>query len=89
MRVSGRIIATILLPLTITSLALGGLLASCQPAVGTEVLAQAEGTCPVPVQEIEPMNSTGNKAIAPQKYGIPPIDAVVPGQTMMATFSLG
>ncbi len=68
---------------------LGGLLASCQPAVETEVLAQAEGACPVPVQEIETMNSTENKAIAPQKYCIPPIDAVVPGQTMMATFSLG
>ena len=68
---------------------LGGLLASCQPAVETEVLAQAEGACPVPITEIETMNSTENKAIAPQKYGIPPIDAVVPGQTMTATFSLG
>jgi hypothetical protein len=77
------------LSLTFMLLALGGLLASCQPAVETEVLAQAEGTCPVPVQEIEPMNSTENKATAPRKYGIPPIDAVVPGQTMMATFSLG
>lgn len=71
------------------SLALGGLLASCQPAVETEVLAQAEGACPAPITEIETMNSTENKAIAPQKYGVPPIDAVVPGQTMMATFSLG
>ena len=71
------------------SLTLGGLLTSCQPAVGAEVLAQAEGACPVPVQETETMNSTENKAIAPQIYGIPPIDAVVPGQTMIATFSLG
>ncbi len=68
---------------------LGGLLASCQPAVETEVLAQAEGACPVPVQEIETMNSRENEAIAPQKYGVPPIDKVAPGQTMTATFSLG
>ena len=68
---------------------LGGLLASCQPAVETEVLAQAEDACPVPIQETETMNSTENKAIAPQKYGIPPIDKVAPSQTMMATFSLG
>ncbi len=74
---------------TLILIVLGGLLASCQPAVETEVLAQAEGACLVPIQEIETMNSTENKAIAPQKYGIPPIDAVVPGQTMTATFSLG
>lgn len=68
---------------------LGGLLASCQPAAETEALAQAEGACPIPVQETETMNSTENEAIALNKYDIPPIDRVAPGQTMTATFSLG
>ena len=89
MRVPRKLYGWLFLSLTFMLLVLGGLLASCQPAVETEVLAQAEGACPVPVQETETMNSTENKAIAPQKYGVPPIDAVVPGQTMMATFSLG
>ncbi len=72
-------------------LSLGGLVASCQPVAETEAVAQAEGLCnvPIPITENETMNSTENKAIAPQKYDIPPIDAAAPGQTMTATFSLG
>ncbi|MBL7126935.1 MAG: hypothetical protein ISS58_07040 [Dehalococcoidales bacterium] len=89
MRVSGRIIATILLPLAIISLALGGLLASCQPTAETETVAQAESLCNLPIPEIETMNPTENEAIALNKYDIPPIDRVAPGQTMTATFSLG
>jgi len=70
-------------------LALGGLLASCQPAAETEVAAQAEGLCNLPITEIETMNSTENETIIMKKHDIPPIDLAVPGHTETATFSLG
>ncbi len=71
------------------SLALGGLLASCQPAAETVVVAQADDACPVPVKETEPMNTSENETVALQQYGIPPIDATAPEQMETATFSLG
>ncbi len=71
------------------SLALGGLLASCQPAAETVVVARADDACPVPVKETEPMNAPEEETIALQQYGIPPIDASVPEQMETATFSLG
>jgi len=89
MRVPGRIIATILLPLAIISLALGGLLASCQPAAETVTVAQADDACPVPLKETEPMNASEEETVALQQYGIPPIDASAPEQMETATFSLG
>lgn len=71
------------------SLALGGLLASCQPAAETVVVAQADDACPVPVKETEPMNASEEETVALQQYGIPPIDAVTPEHLETATFSLG
>ena len=68
---------------------MGGLLASCQPAVETEVAAQAEGLCNLPIPETETMNTSENETMALKEYGIPPIDAAAPDQTMTATFSLG
>ena len=89
MRVPNIISGSLILLLTLILLVLGGVLASCQPAAGTEAVAQAEGLCNLPVPETETMNSTEDKAIAPNKYGIPPIDAVAPEYTKTATFSLG
>ena len=68
---------------------MGGLLASCQPAVETEVAAQAEGLCNLPIPETKTMNTTEDEPVTLKEYGIPPIDAAAPGQTMTATFSLG
>jgi hypothetical protein len=71
------------------SLALGGLLASCQPTAETVVVAQADDACPAPIKETEPMNASEEETVALQKYGIPPIDAMAPEQIETATFSLG
>ncbi len=71
------------------SLALGGLLASCQPAAETVVVAQADDACPVPVKETEPMNASEEETVALKQYGIPPIDVSRPEQMETATFSLG
>jgi len=71
------------------SLALGGLLASCQPAAETVVVARADDACPVPVKETEPMNASEEETAVLQQYGIPPIDAIAPEQMETATFSLG
>ncbi len=72
------------------SLALGGLLASCQPAAETIVVARADDdACPVPVKETEPMNASEEETVALQQYGIPPIDVSAPEQMETATFSLG
>jgi len=70
---------------------LAGFLTSCRPAAETEVAVQAEGLCnlPIPVPETETMNTSENETVALKKYGIPPIDAAAPDQTMTATFSLG
>ena len=89
MRVSSRTFVRLLLPLIVISLALGGLLASCQPAAETVVVARADDACPVPVKETEPMNASEEETVAPQQYGIPPIDASAPEQMETATFSLG
>ena len=80
----------VLLSLSILiSLALGGLLASCQPAAETVAVARADDACPVPVKETEPMNASEKETVALQQYGIPPIDVSVPEQMETATFSLG
>ncbi len=71
------------------SLALGGLLASCQPAAETVAVARADDACPVPVKETEPMNASEEETVALQQYGIPSIDATAPDHTETATFSLG
>ncbi len=71
------------------SLALGGLLASRQPAAETVVVARADDACPVPVKETEPMNASEEETVALQQYGIPPIDVSGPEQMETATFSLG
>ena len=73
----------------IISLALGGLLASCQPAAETVVVAQADEACPVPAKETEPMNTSEEEKVALKQYGIPPIDASAPQHIETATFSLG
>lgn len=72
-------------------LSLGGLVASCQPAAETELTSEAQPMCnlPIPITENETMNSTENETIVSQKHDIPPIDAAVPEQTEIATFSLG
>ncbi len=71
------------------SLALGGLLASCQPAAETEAVARADDACPVPVKATEPMNASEEETVALKQYGIPPIDVSAPEQMETATFSLG
>ncbi|MBU2535626.1 MAG: hypothetical protein KKD83_05615 [Chloroflexi bacterium] len=71
------------------SLALGGLLASCQPAAETVTVAQADDACPVPIKETEPMNTSEDETVALQQYDIPPIDVSAPEQMETATFSLG
>ena len=71
------------------SLALGGLLASCQPAAETVAVARADDACPVPVKETELMNASEEETVALQQYGIPPIDGIAPEQMETATFSLG
>ncbi len=91
MRFPSRILVRLWLPLTVISLALGGLLASCQPAAETETVAvaKADDTCPAPIKEAETMNSSEKETVALQQYGIPPIDAAAPSHTETATFSLG
>ncbi len=86
MRVTGVLYNLLIILILI---GMGGLLASCQPAVETEVAAQAEGLCNLPIPETETMNTSENETMALTEYGIPPIDAAAPGQTMTATFSLG
>ena len=86
MRVTGVLYSLLIILILI---GMGGLLASCQPAVETEVAAQAEGLCNLPILETETMNTTENETVTLKKYGIPPIDAAAPDQTMTATFSLG
>ena len=86
MRVTGVLYSLLIILILI---GMGGLLASCQPAVETEVAAQAEGLCNLPIPETETMNTSENETMALKEYGIPPIDAAAPGQTMTATFSLG
>jgi hypothetical protein len=89
MRVSGRIFVRLLLPLIVISPALGGLLASCQPAAETVAVVQVDENCPVPVKETEPMDASEEETTALKQYGIPPIDAIVPEQMETTTFSLG
>ena len=86
MRIYGVLYSLLIFLILIST---GGLLASCQPAVETEVAAQAEGLCNLPIPETGIMNTSENETIALKKYGIPPIDAAAPDQTMTATFSLG
>ena len=86
MRVTGVLHSLLIILILI---GMGGLLASCQPAVETEVTAQAEGLCNLPIPETETMNTSENETMALKEYGIPPIDAAAPDQTMTATFSLG
>lgn len=86
MRFTGVLYSLLLILILIGT---GGLLASCQPAAETEVAAQAEGLCDLPIPETETMNTSENETVALRKYGIPPIDAAAPDQTMTATFSLG
>ena len=86
MRVTGVLYSLLLILILI---GMGGLLASCQPAVETEVAAQAEGLCNLPIPETETMNTSENETMALKEYGIPPIDAAAPDQTITATFSLG
>jgi hypothetical protein len=86
MRVTGILYSLLLILILIGT---AGLLASCQPAVETEVAAQAEALCNLPIPETETMNTSENETMALKEYGIPPIDAAVPDQTMTATFSLG
>jgi len=86
MRVTGVLYSLLIILILI---GMGGLLASCQPAVETEVAAQAEGLCNLPIPETETMNTSENETMALKEYGIPPIDAAAPDQTMTATFSLG
>ena len=89
MRFSNRIYGSLLLLLVIVLPVLAGFITSCQPAVETEVAAQAEGLCNLPIPEIETMNTSENETVALKKYGIPPFDTAAPDQTMTATFSLG
>ena len=89
MRFSNRIYGSLLLLLVIVLPVLAGLITSCQPAAETEVEAQAEGLCNLPIPETGTMNTSENDTMALKKYGIPPIDAAAPDQTMTATFSLG
>jgi hypothetical protein len=86
MRVTGVLYSLLIILILI---GMGGLLASCQPAVETEVAAQAEGLCNLPIPETETMNTSENETMALKEYGIPPIDAAAPDRTMTATFSLG
>ena len=91
MPLSKIIYGSLLLLLVIMLPVLAGFVSSCQPAVETEAVAQAEGLCnlPIPITENETMNSSENETIVRQKHDIPPIDAAVPEQTAAATFSLG
>jgi hypothetical protein len=89
MRLSRIIYGSFLLFLVIMLPVLAGFMISCRPAVETEVAAQAEGLCDSPIPETGTMNTSGSETMALKQYGIPPIDAAAPGQTMTATFSLG
>jgi len=86
MRVTSRLYGLLFI---LILLALGGLLASCQPAAETVAVAKADDACPTPIKETETMNSSEKETVALQQYGIPPIDAVAPEQMETATFSLG
>ena len=65
------------------SLGLGGLVASCQPTVETELTYEAQPMCNLPIPIVE------NETIIMHKHDIPTIDAAVPEPTETATFSLG
>ena len=86
MRITGVLHSLLIILILIGT---GGLLASCQSAAETEVAAQAEGLCNLPIPETDTMNTSENETVTLKKYGIPPIDAAAPDQTMTATFSLG
>jgi hypothetical protein len=87
--VTSKLFVRLLLPLLVVSLALGGLLASCQPTTETVVQAQTDEACPVPIKEDEPMSTSEKETVALKQTGIPPIDTVVPQHLETATFSLG
>jgi hypothetical protein len=89
MRLSSIIYGSVLLLLIIMLPVFLGFSTSCQPAAEAEAVALAESLCNLPAKEIETMNPMENKVIAPDIYGIPPIDAAAPVHTETATFSLG
>jgi hypothetical protein len=81
-----RVTTMLVVGVSVVALALGGLLAACQPAAETQVEAQPDVNCSLP-KEIEPMDLPETGALP--NTNIPPIDASAPTETETATFSLG